>query len=82
MQPYVGQDISPEVFMALCVDAYGNFRHPDVAPLVQLAPEHYLLELFHGPTLAFKDIALQLVGGKASRSGATEWIKHCGWHWR
>ncbi|MEO8363728.1 MAG: threonine synthase [Ilumatobacteraceae bacterium] len=62
MQPYVGRDISTEVFMTLCEDAYGNFRHPDVAPLVQLAPEHYLLELFHGPTLAFKDIALQLVG--------------------
>lgn len=61
MQPYVGEEIAPDVFLTLCHDAYSTFRHPDVAPLVQLTPEHYLLELFHGPTMAFKDIALQLV---------------------
>lgn len=62
MQPFIGDEIPPDVFVALCRDAYSTFRHPEVAPLVQLAPEHYLLELFHGPTLAFKDIALQLIG--------------------
>lgn len=62
MQPFVGEEISPDTFLALCEDAYSVFRHADVAPLVQLTPDHYLLELFHGPTLAFKDIALQLVG--------------------
>jgi len=62
MQPFIGDEISPDVFLALCHDAYSTFRHADVAPLVQLTPEHYLLELFHGPTLAFKDIALQLIG--------------------
>ncbi|MHB1089743.1 MAG: threonine synthase [Ilumatobacteraceae bacterium] len=62
MQPFIGEEIPSDVFLALCRDAYSTFRHDDVAPLVQLAPEHYLLELFHGPTLAFKDIALQLVG--------------------
>lgn len=62
MQPFVGEEISSDAFLALCRDAYSTFRHPEVAPLVQLNSEHYLLELFHGPTLAFKDIALQLVG--------------------
>lgn len=42
--------------------AYAKFSHKDVAPLRELAPNRYLLELFHGPTLAFKDIALQLLG--------------------
>ena len=42
--------------------AYGNFRHAAIAPLVQLDERLWLLELFHGPTLAFKDLALQLVG--------------------
>ena len=46
----------------MCHDAYATFRHPAVAPLVQIDDEHWLLELFHGPTLAFKDVALQLVG--------------------
>src|SRR5260370_39647848 len=42
--------------------AYGNFRHAAITPLVQLDERLWLLELFHGPTLAFKDLALQLVG--------------------
>ncbi len=42
--------------------AYAGFRHVARAPLAQLAPGHYLLELFHGPTLAFKDFAMQLIG--------------------
>lgn len=62
MQPYIGDEIPPGVFLGLCHDAYSTFRHSDIAPLVQISPEHYLLELFHGPTLAFKDIALQLIG--------------------
>ena len=62
MAPFVGDEIDSRVFHQLCVDAYSTFRHPDVAPLVEVGPNEYLLELFHGPTLAFKDIALQLVG--------------------
>ena len=46
----------------LCAAAYGNFRHAGIAPLVQLDERLWLLELFHGPTFAFKDLALQLVG--------------------
>ena len=43
-------------------EAYGGFRHPAVAPLVQLGAGDFMLELFHGPTLAFKDLAMQLLG--------------------
>ena len=42
-------------------EAYDGFRHPAVTPLVQLAPNTFVLELFHGPTLAFKDLAMQLL---------------------
>ena len=60
--PYVEGEIPQDVFAQLCATAYSAFRDPAVVPLVQIAPEHYLLELFHGPTLAFKDVALQLIG--------------------
>jgi threonine synthase len=62
MAPYVEGEIPQDVFAQLCKTAYSSFRDPAVVPLVQIAPEHYLLELFHGPTLAFKDVALQLIG--------------------
>jgi threonine synthase len=62
MAPYVEGEIPQDVFARLCATAYSTFRDPAVVPLVQIAPEHYLLELFHGPTLAFKDVALQLIG--------------------
>jgi threonine synthase len=42
-------------------EAYASFRHPSVTPLVEIGPAHYVLELFHGPTLAFKDVAMQLL---------------------
>ena len=42
-------------------EAYGNFRHPAVVPLSQLGANTFALELFHGPTLAFKDLAMQLL---------------------
>lgn len=62
MAPYLEGEIPQDVFARLCATAYSTFRDPAVVPLVQIAPEHYLLELFHGPTLAFKDVALQLIG--------------------
>ncbi len=62
MLPFVEPDIDEATLTRLCTDAYGAFRHPAVTPLVQLDHRHWLMELFHGPTLAFKDVALQLVG--------------------
>ena len=62
MAPYVGDEIPSETFAQLCRDAYATFRHEAVVPLVQIGNNEWLLEQFHGPTLAFKDVALQLVG--------------------
>ena len=62
MQPFVGDCLSPERLRELCTEAYGRFAHAAVTPLRQLDQQHWLLELFHGPTLAFKDVALQLLG--------------------
>ncbi len=62
MWPYVAGDIDEAAFEAMCRDAYATFRHPATVPLVQIGPNEWIMELFHGPTLAFKDVALQLVG--------------------
>ncbi|MDO7843974.1 threonine synthase [Sphingomonas immobilis] len=62
MTPFVGDSLTAEDLRALCTQAYGRFAHGAVTPLVQLDHQHWLLELFHGPTLAFKDVALQLLG--------------------
>jgi len=55
-------DIPQETLRAIIAQSYTKFSHPDIAPLVQLDARTYVLELFHGPTLAFKDFALQLLG--------------------
>ena len=62
MSPYVGDSVGADAFAAMVEDAYAVFDAPDVAPIVELSDGIHLLELFHGPTLAFKDVALQLVG--------------------
>jgi len=62
MQPFVGESLAPRRLRELCDEAYGRFAHAAVTPLTQLDGQHWLLELFHGPTLAFKDVALQLLG--------------------
>ncbi len=62
LQPFVAGSLGDDALKALIAAAYADFGHPAVAPLVQLDERHWLLELFHGPTLAFKDIALQLLG--------------------
>ncbi len=62
MRPFVAGALDDEALRDLCTQAYGRFAHDGVTPLVQLDAQHWLLELFHGPTLAFKDVALQLLG--------------------
>jgi threonine synthase len=62
MAPFVADCLSEDELLVLCTQAYGRFSHDAVTPLAQLDGRHWLLELFHGPTLAFKDVALQLLG--------------------
>ncbi|HWT97549.1 MAG TPA: threonine synthase [Terriglobales bacterium] len=62
MLPFLGGKISRADFTAMVTDAYSTFRHQAVTPLKQIDDNLWLMELFHGPTLAFKDVALQLVG--------------------
>ena len=59
---FAGDEIPHEVLLELCTEAYATFSHAAVAPLKQLAPGRFMLELFHGPTLAFKDVAMQILG--------------------
>jgi threonine synthase len=73
MRPFIGDTFTDAEFRGLIDAAYAGFGHAARAPLVQLGPNHFLLELFHGPTLAFKDFAMQLIGqmfqASLSRSG-------------
>ena len=62
MRRFIGDTFSDPEFRGLIAAAYAGFGHPARAPLVQLAHNHFLLELFHGPTLAFKDFAMQVIG--------------------
>jgi threonine synthase len=61
ISPFVGGDISNADLGRMANEAYATFRHPAVVPLRQTAPSQFVLELFHGPTLAFKDVAMQLI---------------------
>jgi threonine synthase len=61
IKPFVGAAIAEADLARMAREAYGTFRHPAIAPLAQLAPSLFVLELFHGPTLAFKDLAMQLL---------------------
>lgn len=82
MTPFIGGEVSDTAFSTMVDEAYATFRHPSVAPLVEIGPSLFVLELFHGPTLAFKDVAMQLLsrlmdhvlaerGRKATIIGAT-----------
>lgn len=61
LTPFLGGEIKQDVFERLVREAYRTFRHTAVCPLVQTGPDRFVLELFHGPTLAFKDVAMQLL---------------------
>ena len=62
IRPFVGDAIADHDLARMTREAYGSFRHPAIAPLVQFGVNDFVLELFHGPTLAFKDLAMQLLG--------------------
>ena len=59
---FTGEAFDASSLRAIVAEAYAGFGHPAVVPLAQLGPNRWLLELFHGPTLAFKDVALQVLG--------------------
>lgn len=61
ISPFVDGEIADVDLQKMIADAYSAFPHPSVAPLIEIEPGHFVLELFHGPTLAFKDIAMQLL---------------------
>lgn len=82
IHPYVGNAVGRAALSDMAKAAYGTFSHSAVTPLVQIAPNRFVLELFHGPTLAFKDVAMQLLarlmdhvlqkrGSRATIVGAT-----------
>ncbi len=62
MHPFVGGEVPDAVLQKICADAYATFSHAATCPLVQIGPNDWVLELFHGPTLAFKDVAMQVLG--------------------
>jgi threonine synthase len=61
LMPFTGGEIDAVTFSAIVREAYATFRHKAVCPLVQTGANEFVLELFHGPTLAFKDVAMQLL---------------------
>nr|WP_316652947.1 threonine synthase [uncultured Gellertiella sp.] len=61
LRHFTGDEIAAEDLKRMIGEAYATFRHPAIAPLVQTGPNAFLLELFHGTTLAFKDVAMQLI---------------------
>ncbi|URK88317.1 threonine synthase [Rhizobium sp. RCAM05350] len=62
LTPFINGEIPDDKFRAMIDEAYATFRHPAIAPIVQTGPNAFIMELFHGSTLAFKDVAMQLLG--------------------
>ena len=62
LTPFVEGEIPEDIFHRMIDEAYASFHHEAVVPLVQIGANHWIMELFHGPTLAFKDVAMQLLG--------------------
>ncbi len=75
---FVGDEIPRETLAEMCAEAYAGFTHPAVVPLTQIAPNGFIAELFHGPSLAFKDVAMQLLARLSDhvlgQSGRTQTI--------
>ncbi len=61
LSPFVDGEIPADKFRAMIDEAYATFKHPAIAPLIQTGPNSFVMELFHGTTLAFKDVAMQLL---------------------
>ena len=61
IQPFIAGDVPDVDLKRILRESYAGFGDPGVAPLTKLSPDEYLLELFHGPTLAFKDVAMQFL---------------------
>ncbi|MET3559750.1 threonine synthase [Bartonella japonica] len=59
--PFVNNEIEYASFENIIAESYATFRHPATCPLLQTGPDEFILELFHGPTLAFKDVAMQFL---------------------
>lgn len=68
MKPFIGDTFTDIEFLEIIHKAYSSFEHTAKCPLVQFDENHFLLELFHGPTLAFKDVAMQLIGQMFERA--------------
>jgi threonine synthase len=58
---FAGDEIAPEDLSAMCREAYASFSHRAVVPMVQIGPQTFIAQLFHGPSLAFKDVAMQIL---------------------
>ncbi len=58
---FAGDEIAPDEMRAMCEEAYATFSHKAVVPMVQIGPQTFIAELFHGPSLAFKDVAMQIL---------------------
>jgi len=68
VQPFVGGDIPDAELRSILVAAYATFNHAAICPLLQIGNDEWVLELFHGPTLAFKDVAMQVLGRLMERA--------------
>lgn len=58
---FAGDEVEPAELLRMCEEAYGTFSHKAVTPMTQIGPQTFILELFHGPSLAFKDVAMQIL---------------------
>ncbi|AGA64090.1 Threonine synthase [Liberibacter crescens BT-1] len=61
LEAFIDGEITSEKLQMIIQESYRNFRHKTITPLLQIDANSFVLELFHGPTLAFKDIAIQLL---------------------